>query len=146
MPWFVWLIVSGAATALLGPPPAWAPGPAHSRGEYEQVQPYTWTSAPWFAVADRHGWCNVVVFGVTGGGRRMRLRVDGQEQVLDSAWTVDVRVSEYVRRFVTFQYLDPIGGREVACHQVEVACLRESEPEIVAVSRGPDCAESVKGQ
>ncbi len=86
----------------------------------------TWTSAAPITIALRGDECVAVVFAVSLGQRKVRVQIDGQEQSLDWSWNHDVRAGIYQRRIVTVRYLDPVGGAELACHEVTYLCIPET--------------------
>ncbi len=119
--WLVWGIAFGASTALLGPPRIWAGVDPTARisGHYRATGFMTWSSSTSHPVRDA---CNTTIFGVSAGQRRVRARIDGEEQNLDWSWSKDVRTPVGERQRVVVEYLDPVGGALLARHEVPVSC------------------------
>ncbi len=128
---FFALLGLGAGSALIGPPAIWSrPDPtAHSNlGKRGSVEFYLTSSAPWVAVAtpDVYGRerCLVTLTAWATLGRRMRLVFDGEEQILDSSWSL-ARALEPTGKATVFEaaFLDPVGGAVVATRRATVRCI-----------------------
>jgi len=107
---------------------------AHTdHGKRSSVEYYLTTSVPWMAVAapDSYGRerCLVTLTAWATLGRRMRLVLDGEEQMLDSSWSID-RELKPTGKAAVFEaaFLDPLGGAVVAVRQVTVRCIQSIEP------------------
>lgn len=78
----------------------------------------------WSAAASRrpNSGCAGTSFALSTRGRVTRLRVDGQEQLLDTSWKSDVQLSQGESRTSRYEFLDPVGGALLACREVTVQC------------------------
>lgn len=125
-----WILIGfGGAGALSDrTAPIWAG--VDPKGHTDRGEPArgfrTWTSAAPITIALRGEECVAVVFAVSLGQRRVRAQIDGQEQNVDWSWAYDTRTALYQRRIVTVRYLDPVGGAELACHEVTYLCIPEN--------------------
>lgn len=95
------------------------------RGKVEAPAFRTWTSYPWIAVANRDTrTCDVVFFALTTGSP-VRLLVGGEEQPLDTAWSLYRTLKAGERRTIAFEFLDPRGGKRLACHEEALTCYSQ---------------------
>ena len=129
---FVWIIVGGASTALLGPPRAWDPLDPTERSKLGwpvEVSYNLTTSAPWVQVAATNAkgdeMCPVTVIA-TVTGPCVRLQLDGVEQNVDNGWMVDVEVPAGMQYTAKAEFLDPIGGKTLAVRTATVKCVRQT--------------------
>ena len=127
--WAFFIAISLASgSALMGPPRAWdgIDPTTHSHLGKPDRGFQTWLSVPTYQIAGPDKLCHVVAFGVSFGQRIVRVQVDGIEQNADWSWSQDVEAGESAIRHVTFRYLDPLGGAELACHDVHFTCIPEN--------------------
>lgn len=121
MPWLVYLIWLGASTALLGPPKAWdRVDPTVPRGHYkrDKVEYRTWSSSP--RVGDKE--CSFTLFALATQEKVVRLRINGVEQLLDWSWSWEAKLPRGYAGSVTVEFLDPVGGKLLASHDLSAEC------------------------
>lgn len=128
---WAWLIWLGVSTSLLDLP-------RPHRHKPMRHAPLSWSSAPWFLYSDRGGYCDVVFFAVTGGGRLMRLRANSREMGVDTAWAIEQRIPEHWAWRETLEYLAPQTGERIACHEVQATCVPESDHSVTHLMRGKE--------
>lgn len=157
--WAFWVLVGlGTGSALFHDKqagPVWDLRPdrsSRSGGRIAAPAPMTTISAPAYQIAQRDVYgrevCAATVVAVTGAGRIMRAVVGGVEQNIDSSWSVSVKAEVQQRRRVRVHYLDPVGGAEVACHDVGFTCIGPGwtgEPKSV-LETGVPCIEAAGPQ
>jgi hypothetical protein len=96
----------------------------NTRPEFRDPVPqgyHTWLSRSDPAIAT-NGTCDVTLFALANRNRIVRARLDGVEQALDSSFSVARRVPAGTRRYMKAEYLDPVGGAVLACHDVSLSC------------------------
>jgi len=159
MPPILWafFIAVGLASgsALMGPPRAWdgVDPTAHSQRGKPERGFHSWLSAPPYQIAKgptlAEERCDAVAFGVSLGQRRIRAQFDGLEQQVDWSWNFPVTAGPNERRIVTVRYLDPVGGAELACHEMHFTCVPEigwtGEPK-TTIAFGEPCAPPAGAQ
>jgi hypothetical protein len=100
--------------------------PKSNFGKPTPVEYRTWAAQDWVSISDQQTKaCDLTVFAMATKGRPVRLVVDGVEQELDTSWTIRERVAEGTTRTWSLEFLEPIGGEQLACRSVEVNCVTQ---------------------
>ena len=123
MIWIVYVISSLAGLSLLGPPPIWSGVDSRvNNGHYRPspVEYRTWTSSPRI---DPKGNCTFTVFPLVTREKLTRLRINGQEQLLDWSWSWEAEVPAGNHGSgMRVEYVEAVGGQVVADHEITASC------------------------
>lgn len=137
-----------ALSAALGPPLIKGLDPradAIARPKFGNPVPQgyrTWLSRVSPAAASG-GVCDTVLFAMANRNRVVRVRLDGVEQSLGSGFASPVvGVKAGTRRHFKAEYLAPIGGEILACHDVSLSCYGQAWAELEDVREVEPCSES----
>ena len=128
-----WIVIGfGGLSAFKGPPFIFAPPDSIARshlGKPGRVEFDLAVSVPWVAVAKRDirgaEFCMVTLFPRVTQGRIVRLVLDGEEQSLDSSWSLVRTLNPGDNKQFIAVFLDPVGGAELARRWVDVKCVAE---------------------
>ena len=128
-----WIVIGfGGLSALKGPPFIFAPPDSIARSHLGKPGRFEYdlaVSVPWVAVAKRDirgvEFCTVTLFPRVTQGRVVRLIFDGEEQLLDSSWSLIRRLEPGERKRFEAVFLDPADGAELARRWTEVECLSD---------------------
>lgn len=115
----LWLILAGLATSIPG---AFSPTNTGSNfGKPSKYELIIWTAPKWEA-RTRSETCNIQLFALSSHMRRVRLVLDGKEQLLDWSWTETriVKVNEDLK--VKAEFIDPVSRKSLSVQEVTVPC------------------------
>lgn len=114
MPYWFWLLITAAGTALLGPPKAWDPVDPTSRnsGKLERCMPFARMAHGPGVKYLRPGQekCDITVIANSCGDKPLRFRINGVEQLLDTGWSLRYYVQPDHSLALDWEFLNPVGG------------------------------------
>jgi len=119
------LLVLPGCSMVLGDYP-FSDSPKSKFGKPAAVEYRVWAAQTWVTVSDeKTKSCDVTLFALTTRRHPSRLLVDGVEQALDTSWSIEERVAEGVHRTWSIEFLDPVGGAQLACRTAELYCVSQ---------------------
>jgi len=110
-------------------------------GEPARQEYRTWASRMSPAQADADGTCQTTFFAMSTRNAVVRARLDGVEQGLDWSFSKAVLIPAGTRQHFKAEYLSPVGGEVLACHEVDVACYGKAWSELRDARNAAPCAE-----
>lgn len=120
MPWFVWIIVSLAGTALLDLPPR------TGRGEPAPLEYRTWLSSP--TIDRKTGACTFTAFALVTREHLTGLRVNGSPLPPDWSWSWDAPMPEGTfGSGMMVEFIDLDTGQVIRTHEVTARCPWRNE-------------------
>lgn len=84
------------------------------------VEYRTWTSSPRWEAKRKE--CVFTVFALATRERLVRLRVNGDEQLLDWSWSWEAPLPVGFQGTTVVEFVDPVGGAVLARHEVTETC------------------------
>ena len=123
MIWIPIVISSLAGLSLFGPPAIWSGVDSRvNHGHYRPspVEYRTWISSPRIDPKEN---CTFTVFALATRERLTRLRINGEEQLLDWSWAWEANVPAGTHGSgMRVEYLEAVGGQTVATHEMAASC------------------------